>query len=64
MYRDVANYINLEQSNLKYWSNVGQSIGDFMIRFWFRDDFKNVFTYEKIDDCDLTVTDIICPEKG
>lgn len=40
MYSDVANYITLEQASLRYWSQVGEAIGDFMIRFWYREDFK------------------------
>lgn len=54
MYSDVANYVTLEQASLKYWSRVGEMIGDFMIRFWYKEDFKKTFVFERIDDCDLT----------
>jgi len=43
MYTDLANYVNAEESSLRYWSNVGNNIGDFMIRFWFREDFQASF---------------------
>lgn len=54
MYSDIANYISEEPSSLRYWSNVGGSIGDFMIRFWYREDFLASFKFDIIEDCDLT----------
>lgn len=39
MYSDIMNYFNLEHANINYWSNVGLTIGDFMVRFLFKEDF-------------------------
>lgn len=62
MYSDVANYLWLETSNLHYWTRVGDTIGDFFIRFWFRESFIKTFEFERLDDCDRTKSDIVCPE--
>ena len=67
MYTDIANYVKAEQSSLRYWTNVGNSIGDFMIRFWFREDFQASFQYNLLEDCDLTAdfgtnNSLKCPE--
>jgi hypothetical protein len=45
MYSDVADYSDEEPASLRYWSNVGSYIGDFMIRFFFREDFLTTFNY-------------------
>jgi hypothetical protein len=39
MYSDIVNYASFEHANLNYWNNVGLSIGDFMVRFLYREDF-------------------------
>lgn len=45
MYSDVADYIDEETASLRYWSNIGAYIGDFMIRFFYREDFLTTFNY-------------------
>jgi len=62
MYSDVANYLFLEHSNLHYWSRVGETLGDLMIRFWYRESFTKTFRFDNLDDCDRTREDLVCPE--
>jgi len=54
MYSDLVNYYFLENASVMYWSKVGRSIGDFMIRFLYKADFSKTFDFEGIEDCDLT----------
>ena len=47
---------------MHYWNRVGDTLGDFMIRFWYRESFTKTFRFNNVDDCDRTREDIVCPE--
>ncbi len=61
IYSDIQNYLSLDGSNLNYWKLAGSYGGDFVMRFWYRENFSSTFQFKTIDDCDTTTEDN-CPE--
>jgi len=59
IYQDISGYLTLDPNNLNYWSDAGKYAGDFVMRFWYRDNFSQSFQYDTLADCDTTKT--ICP---
>jgi hypothetical protein len=37
IYTDVTNYLNLDAADVDYWYKAGGFMGDFFIRFFWRD---------------------------
>lgn len=62
IYQDIAGYLTLDGANLNYWSDAGAYGGDFVMRFWYREDFEATFQYDIIEDCDTTDEDEDCPD--
>ena len=45
MYNDVFSFITLEDTAQDFWAKEGYFIGDFLIRFFWRNDFTTTFEY-------------------
>jgi len=60
IYSDVAGYLTLDSINLNYWTDAGAYAGDFVMRFWYREDFNSEFQFDIIDSCDTTDPDVTC----
>lgn len=43
IYADIIGYLTLDGSNLNYWTYAGEYAGDFVMRFWYRDDLSETF---------------------
>lgn len=60
IYADIIGYLTLDGNNLNYWTYAGEYGGDFVMRFWYRDDLSETFQYDIIDDCDTTDDSVTC----
>lgn len=60
IYSDVAGYLTLDGANLNYWTDAGAYGGDFIMRFWYREDFNAEFQFDIIASCDTTDSDVTC----
>ncbi len=43
IYADFIGYLTLDGNNLNYWTYAGEYGGDFVMRFWHRDDLSETF---------------------
>ena len=53
----MANYLKLPDLTVEYWKYVGTYAGDFLIRFWWREDFHTTFQYETVRACYSDIED-------
>lgn len=54
VYSDILGVDKLDGANLNYWTDLGAYGGDLMMRFFYREDYQETFSYDLIDDCDTT----------